>query len=142
VSSDPFPSQNYYRVSVKALIFDSEHRLLVFRAPDGWEIPGGGLDHGESFEQGVRRELAEEVGAKVTRVDHELFAYLCSTRTGKPKVSIALPVELATLDGLQPLDDELQELRFVTKEEFLQLQFQPGEGEVQAYADQIWASQP
>lgn len=30
----------------------------------GWRLPGGGLDHGEAPQEGLRRELAEEVGLK------------------------------------------------------------------------------
>ncbi|HKU18777.1 MAG TPA: NUDIX hydrolase [Candidatus Saccharimonadales bacterium] len=134
------PPENYYRVSVKALVFDGQRRLLVFRAPDGWEMPGGGLEHAEDYEAGVRRELMEEVGAEVASVGAELFSYRCSTRTGKPKISIVVPVVLAgRLDELTPRGDDLQEVRFVTKDEFLQLPFQPGEGEVQAFAGQIWS---
>lgn len=55
-----------YRISVKALIRDEQNRiLLVKEGEDEWGIPGGGLDHGESVEQALRREMREELGAEV-----------------------------------------------------------------------------
>lgn len=52
----------YYRVSLKALIKDKNgHVLVVKEESDTWSLPGGGLDHGESIEEGLKRELFEEV---------------------------------------------------------------------------------
>jgi ADP-ribose pyrophosphatase YjhB (NUDIX family) len=62
--SDATPPSPFYRVSVKALVFDRDGRLLVVQEPDGlWEVPGGGWEHGESFEECLARELAEEIMA-------------------------------------------------------------------------------
>jgi len=33
-----------------------------------WSLPGGHLEHGESFEQTARREVEEETGVKITNV--------------------------------------------------------------------------
>lgn len=53
----------FYRVSVKALIKDSQGRVLVVKEnQDTWSLPGGGLDHGENPEEGIVRELREELG--------------------------------------------------------------------------------
>ncbi len=52
-----------YRISLKALIRNEKGEVLVVKETgrDWWDLPGGGLDHGESFEQGLARELNEEV---------------------------------------------------------------------------------
>lgn len=53
----------FYRVSVKALIRNDNGEVLVIKEhQDKWELPGGGLDHGESVHEGLRRELIEELG--------------------------------------------------------------------------------
>ena len=43
-------------------VLDGAARLLVVRGRRGWFLPGGGLERGESPEEGLRREFAEEVG--------------------------------------------------------------------------------
>lgn len=53
----------FYRVAVKALIKNQEGQiLLVKEKSDKWDLPGGGLNHGEEPEDGLRRELQEEIG--------------------------------------------------------------------------------
>ncbi len=137
--NEPFyPPENYYRVAVKALIFDEERRLLVCADDQGrWSMPGGGWDHGEDYEAGIIREVAEELGARVTSIGPISFFYRCQAHHGQPKISLAFPVTLEKFT-FSPNDDEIAEIRFVTKEEFLALPFQDGEAPVQAYAGQIW----
>ena len=52
------------RVTLKAVIFDDEGCILVVKenGRDWWDTPGGGLEHGETIEQALTRELHEEVG--------------------------------------------------------------------------------
>ncbi len=136
-NADFVAPQNYYRVSVKALVFDDQRRVLVFKDHAGeWEVPGGGLDHGENYEEGIRRELREEVGAEAAQIGAELFSYPCTTQSGRPKICIVLPVWLSAQE--LTTSDEVAEARFVTREEFVQLPFQNGEGEITDYADKIW----
>lgn len=52
-----------YRVSIKAIIRNEAGEVLVVKEhQDRWELPGGGLDHGESVHGCLKRELSEELG--------------------------------------------------------------------------------
>ena len=59
----------FFRVSLKAVIEnDAGEVLCVQEAGSEWTLPGGGLDHGETVEQGLRRELFEEVALDPQRI--------------------------------------------------------------------------
>jgi ADP-ribose pyrophosphatase YjhB (NUDIX family) len=56
------------RLAGRVIVLDPGDRVLLFRYDDSppngrhWATPGGGLDDGESFADGARRELTEETG--------------------------------------------------------------------------------
>jgi 8-oxo-dGTP pyrophosphatase MutT (NUDIX family) len=67
----PQPPAEYYArlptniVGAGAILHDHEGRILLVKPTyrdDTWEIPGGGLDHGEHPHQTVVREIREELG--------------------------------------------------------------------------------
>lgn len=66
-----------YRVAVAAIIIDEEKRILLcehtYRKFHPWGLPGGGLEHGESPECGIIREVWEETGFDV-HVEKLLYA--------------------------------------------------------------------
>ncbi len=53
-----------YRVALRALIRNEKGDILIVKekSHDWWDLPGGGLDYGESIENGLKRELEEEIG--------------------------------------------------------------------------------
>src|SRR5437868_4012784 len=55
-----------FRISVSALIFDDERILLALRRDiDWWNLPGGGMEYGETVEEAICREVHEETGLLV-----------------------------------------------------------------------------
>jgi len=54
-----------YRPNVAAILQRSDGCVLIGQRsdyPESWQFPQGGVDEGETPEQAVRREIAEEVG--------------------------------------------------------------------------------
>jgi 8-oxo-dGTP diphosphatase len=66
------PGVDYIGVGVGAVILDDEGRLfLARRGPEArnerglWEFPGGAVEYGETLEEALQREMAEEFGIRV-----------------------------------------------------------------------------
>ncbi len=60
-----------YRSNVGIIICNPDGQLLWARriGDDGWQFPQGGIQHNESPEQALYRELEEEVGLKAEDVE-------------------------------------------------------------------------
>ena len=57
--------QHRYRVGVKALILspDGTKFLAAFKPEKRkWDLPGGGIEHGEDPHRAIVREIEEEMG--------------------------------------------------------------------------------
>jgi ADP-ribose pyrophosphatase YjhB (NUDIX family) len=56
-----------HSVSVAGVVVRDDGRMLVIQRRDNghWEPPGGVLELDETFDEGVRREVAEETGVQV-----------------------------------------------------------------------------
>ena len=84
-------------IVVAAALVDRDGRLLVQQRPEGkpmaglWEFPGGKIEPGESPEQALIRELAEELAIDV---DHACLAPACfaSDRIGDRHLLLLLYV--------------------------------------------------
>jgi 8-oxo-dGTP pyrophosphatase MutT (NUDIX family) len=57
-------NDSLYRVSLKCLIKNEAGDILLVKEAgrDFWDLPGGGMEHGESLDTAIARELLEEVG--------------------------------------------------------------------------------
>lgn len=67
-----------YRVAIRVLVVQNNKVLLVKEASDDWwALPGGGVDHGETIESSLVREIEEELGvpAKEVSCDFEIVHY-------------------------------------------------------------------
>jgi mutator protein MutT len=60
-------------VGVGAVVFDGDQVILVRRgsppAYGAWSLPGGAVEVGETLEEAIVREVAEEIGLEVTPAD-------------------------------------------------------------------------
>ena len=110
---------------VAAALIDREGRVLVQRRPVGkmmaglWEFPGGKIEHGETPESALVRELDEELGITVdiARLAPAAFAseplagrhmllllYICRSWEGSPRALDAEELMWCTPDSLRALD--------------------------------------
>ncbi|MEZ4194846.1 MAG: NUDIX hydrolase [Candidatus Paceibacterota bacterium] len=110
----------FYRVSVKALVLNkTKDKFLVCKESSGyWEIPGGGLDWGETHKEGLSREIEEEMGLKVKSLAENPCYFLTGEQSQNPGVrfaNIVYECELEHLD-FKP-SDECMEITFVDAED-------------------------
>ena len=130
--------QPFYRVAIKALIFDAEKRLAVVINSDGLaELPGGGWERDESIPDCISREVTEEINGTVTRVGSIVLVARGTSSHGWPVMRLVLSVELQDTTSLRP-GDGMQAVRFLTKDEFVRQDFELTDRAIQAYADTIW----
>jgi ADP-ribose pyrophosphatase YjhB (NUDIX family) len=96
---------------VSVLVTDFDGRLLLVRhsyGPAGWALPGGGMGRGEEPLEAARREVREEVGCTLDRV--EVFERIEETISGSPHT--AWLVTGRTQDHPRPDRREVIEARF------------------------------
>lgn len=60
-------SAHVVALRVRGLAFTEPGKLLLVRGDDGFQIPGGGIEPGESVADALSRELMEEAGATIVR---------------------------------------------------------------------------
>ncbi len=75
-----FTLQPYFRLvrgvtlGARGVVLDGDNKVLLVRHTyyPGWMFPGGGVEHNQTLEAGLRKELDEEVGVS-PRGRSELF---------------------------------------------------------------------
>ncbi len=96
-----------------AVIVDSDRRVLAARRRDNghWEPPGGVLELGETIEDGLCREVAEETGL-VVEIDHLTGVYK-NMSVGV----VALVFQCRIIGGELRTSDETSAFRWMTSAE-------------------------
>ncbi len=64
----------FYRISTKVVLTDgSSNEFVVLKNRKGeYELPGGGIEHGESVALSIEREIEEELEIKISVTEAEL----------------------------------------------------------------------
>lgn len=111
-----------------AVIKDIEGRILLQEkaSGEGWSLPAGAIEPGETPEQAIRREVREETGLLVEPLEIiGVFGgsnFRCTYPSGDEveyTVILYLCVPMGT--SLEPLDPETRSLRYFGEHEFPKL---------------------
>jgi len=118
------------RIVVVAAVVERNGKFLIARRVKGthlagyWEFPGGKVHDGESQEAALAREIVEELGATVVnarKIFHVSHAY--------PERVVELHFYRAELED-DPRPVLGQEIRWITRDEFRDLEFPPADAEL------------
>lgn len=118
------------QIVVVAAVIERDGEFLVARRLKGthlagyWEFPGGKVHEGETHEQALQREIAEELNTGIAgfqKIFHTSHAY--------PERIVDLHFYRGTLTG-EPEPALGQELRWISRGEFASLEFPPADAEL------------
>jgi len=126
------------RIDVVAAIIRDDGKILITQRLDNvhlaglWEFPGGKVEHGESLQSALQREIREELGIEISvhdvffTADHDygvkyvrLHFFNCTAVTGNPR-----PLAVADLRWVRP--DELGKYSFPPADTALIAKLQSG----------------
>ena len=115
--------ENEYNVGVEIWIFNDKKLLMTRRSlnkshPNEWEVPGGCSKKGETSIDTLTREIKEEIGISIKEDNYEL---LDTEIYKKQFVDIYKSNILINLDEIILQTDEVSDIKFVTKSEFLKM---------------------
>jgi 8-oxo-dGTP diphosphatase len=94
---------------------DRAHRPIVLierlNPPDGWALPGGFIDYGESVETAAKREALEETGLAVTLIEQ---FHVYSDPSRDPRQHTLSVVFIASAIGEPQAQDDAKTLKLFT----------------------------
>lgn len=82
--------RNPYILGVRVIVVDDRGGVLLVRHTylEGWYLPGGAVDRGETLEQAAIREVLEEAGIAAQHAPRLLGMYLNREATGRDHVGL------------------------------------------------------
>lgn len=112
----------FYRGSIKALILNENRtKFLVILEDNGWwELPGGGLNWGESPQDCLAREIYEEMGLILTQVDSfPSYHLIGKNMEGKWTINLVYSIKVQDLNFVA--SNECREIKFVSPAEVVSI---------------------
>jgi 8-oxo-dGTP diphosphatase len=105
---DAASSKAQFRIGVFGVIIEDGKVLLGLRRDsDWWNLPGGGMEPGETVDEALRREVLEETGLRV-RVGRLVGVY------SKPQKQEVVLTFLCQVEGGELVEtEEIRECRYV-----------------------------
>jgi ADP-ribose pyrophosphatase YjhB (NUDIX family) len=99
-----------FAVTAGGIITDGDGRVLLlkhrFRPGSGWGLPGGFIERGEQPEEGLRRELREEIGLEVAEL--KLFT-VRAHKTSKQVEIVFMGQAMNAMGSFDKLSVEIKE---------------------------------
>jgi ADP-ribose pyrophosphatase YjhB (NUDIX family) len=88
-----------FHVTVKGLVLDEHGAVMLLREQSGtFDLPGGRLEHGESFAECLERECREEMGVGCRVLDRlPRFAWTAVDKNGIWRLVLCFAIELEHL---------------------------------------------
>ena len=116
-----------YRVAIRVLIVQKDKVLLVKEVDDDWwALPGGGVDHGETVESSLVREVEEELGVPAKNITSDLHIVhynIGNIVNGVPRMNLFFKASVP--EKLLGESDHVAEWKWFSKDEFLELDMHP-----------------
>lgn len=120
--NDLYPRLPFCRVSVKALIFDQQGKILLAQEEDGiWELLGGGIESNDLLAE-LDRETNEEAGLKFHPKPTVKHRVTLSDHPHKPVKILNVCIECHAPSALNfKPSDECVVLKYFDPQEILEL---------------------
>ncbi len=77
-------------LGARAMVIDGKDRIFLVQHSyvDGWHLPGGGVEVGESMQEALARELVEECNIKLTAVPRLYGVYFNKRASRRDHVAL------------------------------------------------------
>jgi len=119
----------FYCVSIKGLILNEKRdKFLIGRDGAGfWDLPGGGLEWGETPQNDLSREIEEEMNLMVTKTASSPCYFLTGKQTVNPNIHIAnIIYECQVAHFNFTPTNECLEIQFVDSKDLIDLEVSDG----------------
>lgn len=114
-----------FNITINGLVYNQEGKLLFLKEIyNTWDIPGGRLEHGETFQECFKRECQEEMGVKGKLLeDKPTYIWVGKDIKNRWRLILCFKAELDSFNFKQ--SDECVNHDFFNKEELKQIDLRP-----------------